>query len=375
MKFTAERATLLDVVSHLQKVVGSKTSMPVLEGILISAESGRLTLAAYNLEMGMKKEIYARCDEPGDIVINARLLGEILRKLNGIEVEIECNERLSCTIRSGEAEFNIMGMAAMDYPEMPSVAEGSKISVLGELFCDMVKGTIFAVAPEGGSRPILSGIQIKIEDGVMQFVAIDGHRLAKRKAKVNITENIEFIVMGRAVSEVMKLVDENTENIDILVGKRLISFNIDGYLFISRLLEGEYVNSDKLIPTEYKQRIFLKRQEIIDSVERISLLINDSLSTPLRFVFSEEGALISSTTSSGRAKENFALTLEGEAFEIGLNSRYLLDALKASDADNLIIRFNGLNAGVVIIDENQNNDDFLYLIMPMRMSSNVVSKN
>ena len=375
MKFTAERGLLLEAVTHLQKVVGSKTSMPVLEGILISAENGKLTLAAYNLEMGIKKEIYAKCDEQGDIVINARLLGDILRKLSGMQVEISANEKLSCTISCGEAEFNIMGMAAVDYPEMPSVAEGKKISIDSDIFADMVKGTIFSVAPEGGIRPILTGIQIKIENGILQFVAIDGHRLARRRAKVNIEENIEFIVQGKAVNELIKIADENTEKIDILVGKRLVSFNINGYLFITRLLEGEYVNSDKLIPEEYIQRVFLKRNEIIESVERISLLINDSLSTPLRFAFSEDNAIISSATSHGRAKENFTLRLEGEDFEIGLNSRYLLDALKSSDAERLIIRFNGLNSGVVIIDENEKNDDFLYLIMPMRMSSNVVSKD
>ena len=131
MIFSVERVKLLDAVSRLQRVVGSKTAMPVLEGILISAEQGKVTLIAYNLEMGMKKEIEAKCEEQGDIVINARLLADILRRMNGLQVEISADSKLSCHIRSGEATFDIMGMAATDFPEMPSVPEHDPIVLEG----------------------------------------------------------------------------------------------------------------------------------------------------------------------------------------------------------------------------------------------------
>ena len=143
MFFTVERAAFLEAVNKLQRVVGAKTSMPILEGILISAEQGKATLIAYNLEMGMKKEIYAKCDKPGDIVINARLLADILRRMNGLQVEIEADEKLNCHIKSGEATFDIMGMAATDFPEMPSVAEGENLSVDSSLLSEMIKTTIF----------------------------------------------------------------------------------------------------------------------------------------------------------------------------------------------------------------------------------------
>ena len=143
MKFRVARAEFLDAVLKMQKTVGSKSSMPVLEGILLSAEQGLLTLSSYNLEMGMKKEIYAKCDQEGDIVINARLLADILRRMNGLQVEISADNKLNCHIKSGEATFDIMGMAATDFPEMPSVAGNNTISVEGKLLNDMVKGTIF----------------------------------------------------------------------------------------------------------------------------------------------------------------------------------------------------------------------------------------
>ena len=367
MKIRLERSVLLDAVLKMQKTVGAKSSMPVLEGILLSAEKGLLTLSSYNLEMGMKKEMYAFCEEEGDIVINARLLADILRKLRGIDVEIESDDRLVCHIRSGEAVFDIMGMEANDFPEMPSLTEGENLNIDGEDFCEMVKGTIFAVSQIEGTRPILTGINISVKDGVLQFVAIDGYRLAIRRKKINIKNDIEFIIAGKALSEVVKLIDENTENIEIKVGKRLILFKISGFTFIARLLEGEFVNFEKIIPSEHSQQTTVVCDEMIDSVERVSLLINDSFSTPIRCAFSKDELIISCSTALGRAKEKMNIELSGNEFEMGLNSRYLLEALKACEHEKITFNFNGANAGVTITPADSDNNDMLYLIMPMRL--------
>lgn len=369
MIFSVERAKLLDAVSKLQRVVSSKSSMPVLEGILISAEQGKVTLASYNLEMGMKKEIYSRCEEEGDIVINARLLADILRRMNSIQVEIRADEKLLCRITGGEAVFDIMGMAAIDFPEMPSVADGSKITLSGETFSEMVKGTIFAVAQTEGSRPVLTGIDVSVNEGVLQFVAIDGYRLAIRRQKVDVAENIEFIASGRAIGEAVKLIGDETEEIDILVGKRLISFDIDGYIFISRLLEGEFVNYQKTIPSEHKQMVVVKTKEIIEIIERVSLLISDFQTSPIRCYFNENEVTFNCNTAMGRATERMEIDFEGESFEIGMNSRLLLDALKAIDDSFVKILFNGSNLGVVLRQPEEENNDYLYMVMPMRLKN------
>lgn len=367
MKFTVERSLLADAVSRLQKVVGGKTSMPVLEGILISAEQGKLTLAAYNLEMGMKKEIYAKCEEEGDIVIDAKILSDILRRMSGVQVTISADEKLMCHIVSGEATFEIMGMAATDFPEMPSVLDGTKFNIDGSTFCDMVKGTIFAVSQTEGTRPVLTGINISVKNGILQLVAIDGFRLAIRRQRVNVEKNIEFIATGRAVNEAVKLIDETVETVEITVGKRLVEFNINGYMFISRLLEGEFVNFEKIIPTEYTQKTVMNSTDLINTVERVSLLISDAFSTPVRCAFDDNDVTFTSATSMGRAKEKCQIELQGESFEIGINSRYFLDALKACDQGDIILRFNGINSGIVLISADEANKDFLYLIMPMRL--------
>ena len=367
MKISVERSSFSEAVTKLLRAVGSKSTMPILEGILISAEQGKLTLASYNLEMGMKKEIYCDCNQEGDIVINARLLADIIRKLAGQRVEIETDDKLMCHIKSDDTVFDIMGMAAGDFPEMPSVADGTKISIDSSVLCDMVKGTIFAVSQIEGSRPILTGINIAVEDGYLRFVAIDGYRLAIRKEKTDIKNDVNFVVSGKAVNEVVKLIEEVGEEVNIIIGSRLISFFVGGYLFISRLFEGEFVNYKKIVPEEFKQSVILDKSDFINSVDRVSLLINDAFSTPVRMTLEEDEAILSCATSIGRAKENFKIELDGTPFEIGLNSRYLTDALKACDEGKIILKFGGPNSAVTITSAEPGNDSFLYLIMPMRL--------
>lgn len=365
MIISVERSALLDAVTRLQRVVSSKTSMPVLEGILLSAEQGKVTLIAYNLEMGMRKEIYAKCDEAGDIVINARLLGDILRRMNAPQVVISSNEKLACNIKCGEATFDIMGMAAEDFPEMPTVGSDRTLKIDGSLLSEMVKGTFFATAQNEGAKPILTGINVTVKDSVMQFVAIDGYRLAIKRENVDISDDFSFILSGKAVSEAVKLIDENTEEVEMKVGENLISFNINGYDFISRLIEGEFVNYQKTIPSAHTQRVVVNTRELIDTIERVSLLISESFSTPVRCYFNELNVVFTCATSMGRAAETFNTQLEGDSFEIGLNSRYLLDALKAIGDEKVQILFNGANAGVLILPLEGNS--FTYMIMPMRL--------
>ena len=205
MKITVSKDSLSEAVFNLLRVVGVKSTMPVLEGILLSAKEGNLTLTAYNLEMGMKKEIFCNCEKPGEIVIKARLLSDILRRMGGSQIEIETDEKLMCHIKSDDTVFDIMGMEASDFPELPTVNEGADISIESKVLCEMVKGTIFAVSQVEGSRPIYTGLNISVENGIIQFVAIDGYRLAIRKEKTSIEKNVNFVVSGKAIREVVKL--------------------------------------------------------------------------------------------------------------------------------------------------------------------------
>ena len=364
MLFTTQRSELLEAVQNLSRIV-TKTSLPVLEGILISAEKGKITLVSYNLEMSMKKEIYANCDEEGDIVISARLLTEILRKSDGIQVTIEADERLMCHIRSGNAVFDIMGMSAEDFPETPSVPETDKISMSGGLLKEMVRGTLFAVATNEGSRPILTGLNIRIEDGIARFIGIDGRRMGIRKENINSNVNCNFVISGKAIGEAVKIVSNDEEKIDFYVTKKLVSFQIDGYTLVSRLLEGEFVNYEKAIPKEFLQTLRVKTKDIIDIIERISLVVNDRLTTPVRCSIGNPVSTFKCISAVGCATDTYETELSGPEFEIGINAQYLLDALRATETDEIKMSFKGGAEGFLI--EPTSDDSFIYMIMPMRL--------
>ncbi len=365
MIISVERNLLCEAVSNLSRVVSSKTASPVLEGILICTENGKITLSSYNLENGLTKEIDANIEKPGQIVISAKVLNNIIHSLNGETIKISVDDRLMCHIESGSAVFDIMGMAAVDFPELPTIAEGKKINITAGILKEMVRQTIFAVAPNEGTRPILTGIDFEIEDGSLKLVAIDGYRLAIRKEKIGINENLKFVVSGKAVSEIVKIVSNEDEPIELLIGRRHICFTVEGYSFISPLLDGDFIDYKKTIPADFAQKLCVKTRDIIEIIERISLIISDNFTTPVRCIVNEQETIFSCATSVGRATERAAIELEGLPFEIGLNSKYLLDALRACEYEKVNICFNGGSAAVVIMPEED--DTFTYMIMPMRL--------
>ena len=365
MNFSVNREALCEVVSHLSRAVSSKTSIPVLEGILISAEQGSITLISYNLEMGMTKVLEAQVETSGDIVINARLLGDMLRRMDGEIVKIEVDDRQMCHISSGSAVFDIMGMLASDFPEMPTMPESKSIQLPGELLKAIVRQTIFAIAPTEGTRPILTGINFVIEEKELRMVAIDGYRLAIRKEAVDCNENLNFVVAGKALGEAVRIITEEDETVTMKVGSRHIGFEINGYVLISRLLDGEFIDYKRTIPSQFKQTVRLQTRQIIDIIERISLIINDSFSTPVRCIVSAEQIVFSCATAVGRATESCQVQMQGPDFEIGINSRYLLEALRATESDEITVHFND-GTGPVVLCPNEG-DAFIYMIMPMRL--------
>ena len=366
MKITVDKNELLETVANLSRAVLNRAAIPVLEGILLSAENGILTMMAYNLEIGMTKKLNIKTEREGDIVLNARLFLEILRKLNGNSVTIEVDEKMTCHIKSGDTNFDIVGMESEDFPEMPSVAEHKKITVSSEVLKKMVRTTSFAAAQNENTRPVLTGIKFEIKNGNLTLVAIDGNRLAVRHGLIKYGDDMEFIVSGRAISEAVKTIGEEDEDISIRVGLKHISFEVAGYFTISRLLDGEYIDYKRSIPNTCQNKMNIETKIFMDIVDRVALIINDQIKTPIRMLFADGKIEFTSVSSIGRAKEILENDFSGPNFEIGFNSRYILEALKATETENIEVCFNGPSSAAVI--KPVDNDEFLYLVMPMRLS-------
>ena len=368
MRFTVDRIKLCDAAINLSRAVSTKATFPILEGIYLKAEKNTLNMMAYNLEMGMKKQIEINCVEEGEIVLNARLLCEILRKLSDDKAVIEVDERMFCKIKSGSAVFDIMGMSASEFPEMPTIEESEKIEFPSELLKDLVRTTIFSIATAEMQKPVYTGLFFDIEDDQVSVIGVDGYRLAVRKEKIHLGKNIKFVISAKTIGEAVKIIRDDEESINIYVGRRHVSIEVDGYTIISRKIEGgDFINYRKILPSSFSTSVSVNTKDLISIIERITLIINDFIKSPIRCKLEQEKIIFSCSTAIGRATDNYHAVIKGEEFEIGINGRYLIEALKATESDEVTLNFNGPFASVIILPKN--GDNFIYMIMPIRIKA------
>lgn len=366
MKLVCETQKLSEICSNVQRAVSSKSSIPAIEGILLQAEENSLTLTGYDLEVGIITTIEARVEERGSVILNAKILCDILRSLPFETVRIEVDERLTCRIKSGDAEFSLIGISAAEYPELPSVESGFPIVVDGELLKDMIRKTIFATA-ENDVKVVHTGVRFEIRDKKIRLVAVDGFRLAIRNEEIDYEgEEKFFVAPKKTLNEVVKLTNGD-ESVSMNVGKRFIVFEIGNYRIVSRLLEGEFLNYQAAISGNITAKIRVNTRMLINSIERTSLIITDRAKSPIRCIFDNELIRISSTTALGTASDKLPCIGSGDKMEIGFNNRYLLDALRVCDADEVEVRLSSPILPILITPTE--GDNFLFLVLPVRLKT------
>jgi len=367
MKITCNTQNLLEAVLNVQHAVSSKSCLTALEGILMKTEKNKnmVTLCGYDLELGITTQIEASVEEEGGIVLGAKIISDIIRRAPDDKITISTDEKLIATISSGNSKFSIIGIQKEDYPELPEIDSHSQIKLNSNTLKSMIRQTIFAVA-DTDEKPINTGTLFDIKDGEINLVSVDGYRLAKRTEKISSKETkIKFVVPGKTLSEILKLIPDNDEEIKISVGKKHIIVTNEKYCIISRLLEGDFLDYSSAIPTEKTTQLTIKTKEFIESVERASLVITDRLKSPIRCIFSNNQAKISCITALGRANDEFPISTEGKDLEIGFNNKYLLDALKNTDTDQIRVHVNGPLSPFKILPAE--GEAFVFLVLPVRL--------
>ena len=369
MKFYCEKYLLMNAITIASRAVASKSAIASLEGLLIEAAEN-IKVSGYDLKTGITTNFTADITEKGSIVLNARLFGEIVRKLPDDIVKIEINENYMAKIECGMSEFEIIGFSATDYPELPQFEHQDSISLPEKTIKNMISQTNFAVS-DNESRPIHTGALFEVEDNVLTIVAVDGYRLALRREVLENTANkkFSFVVPGAALNEVEKITGDNNDSATIALGSKHIVFTIKDTVLISRRLEGEFLNYKNSIPQTSKYTVNVEKRAIVDSVDRVSLIINDKLKSPVRCIFGTNILKMSAVTAIGRANDECVTKGDGEELEIGFNNRYLLEALKAAPAEDICIQ---LTSGIspCIITPTDNGRNFLYMILPVRLKAN-----
>ena len=366
MKISCLRTDLQSAVSIVSRAVATKSTIPAMEGVLIKAYSDKLNISGYNLEIGITTEIEATIAEEGEIVISAKLFLDIVRNLPEEILTVETDDKLTVYINCGDADYKIMGMSSMEYPDLPTFEQTDAITLGSKTLREMIRQTVYATS-ENMAKPIYTGSLFEIENSVLTIVAIDGYRMAIRRENVESQSSTSFVVPGKTQLEILKLLSDDEEPVDIIIGQRHITFKVKNYRVISRLLEGIFIDYKSTIPQTEKTEVVINTRRLINSVERMSLMNNDRMQSPVRCKFLSDQIKFSCASAVGSANDSIRIPIIGEQVEIGFNNRYMLDALKNTDCDEVKIVLNGTISPIVI--KPVQGDSFLFIVVPMRLAN------
>ncbi len=368
MNIVCDKSTLSNAIDGVSKAVTMRSSIPVLEGILLKAEGFQLTLTGYDLEMGITKTIEANVRETGEIVLNAKLLSDMIHRMPAGDVTITVEDNGKTLIRGGVAEFEIQSMSASDFPDLPTaVADQHTLIMKAGMMKEIIGHTLYAVSQDD-KKPAHTGELFEITPNKLTVVALDGYRLAIVERPVIATKEIRIIIPSKTMNEVNRLLpaDEN-EDVYLFANRRYVVFKTNGYTILSRLIEGEFLNYRNVIPNGSRTQVVVDCKDFIDTIERASLIITERLKNPLRVLFEDGHVTVRCQTNLGRVVDEFNAKTEGETVEIGFNNRYLLDALRYADTDQVRFEISGPLSPVKVLPVE--GEDFIYLVLPVRFKN------
>ena len=368
MRFTCEKSMLVTGLNIAGRTVAQKSSLSVIEGILCKAGHG-LSLTGYNMETAITYEIEAEVSDPGQCILPAKLFGDIIRRLPEGPVTVVVSEDYKVSIRAGYASFTISAESAEDYPELPDVNSGRPIRIPQNRLKELISGTIFAVSENQG-RPIHTGVKFEVTDTSITTVAVDGFRLARRTyhPEEPTSREMNFVVPAQGLKEVEKIVTDSEDNAAFTLGTKHILFQIGNATLVCRLLEGDFLDWRRVVPSNCPIKLVANVGELASSVERVGLIVSEKYKSPVRCVFSRNELLMRTNTTIGAAEDKCSIAGDGKELEIGFNVRYLADALKVVPSEEVTLELtNGLSPIVLTpVDEKY---DFAYMVLPVRIKN------
>ncbi|PRR80358.1 DNA polymerase III subunit beta [Clostridium liquoris] len=367
MKITCEKNILQDAISIAQKAVTGKSTMQILQGILINAKNNSVIFTGSDIDLSIETKIKADVSEEGSIVVDAKLFGEIIRKLPNDIIEISTGNDNTIEIICQKSRFSLVHMNPSDFPELTNINENSMFSIPEKILKSMIKSTIFATAQEE-TRPILTGVLFEIKDKKFNLVALDGYRLAVRSEYIDSDNSINAVIPGKTLNEVAKILEDGDSNVNITFTPNHILFSIGETKIISRLLEGEFIRYNSIIPEEYNLKVTVKRTELLNCIERASLMGKEGNTSLIKLNIEEENMIITSNSQLGMVREEVSIILQGQPLQIAFNSKYLIDALKIMEEEEIVMELSSSVSPCVI--KNKEQDNCTYLVLPVRLLNN-----
>lgn len=366
MKFSCNNTDLLDAVMAAQKASSSNTSFPILETLFIEADQS-IKITGNNLEIAIECLMEGNVYEKGQIAVNAKIICEIVRRMPEGTIYIETSGENNVNIRCGELDFNIIGLPGEDFPKIPEVDFIQSFELQADLLNALVKKTSFAVA-QNDIKPILTGIKMEITEHEIKCIAVDGYRLAINKAVSEETLPVcECIIPGKSLAEFCKIAASGKAAITVRLADKNILFEMENCRFFARLLEGEFVNYQNILPKEYKYTAKVNVSDFLKSIDRAALLAeSDGSKTPVKIIYETDKLTVLCNTQKGNVKDILNVEAEGsEVFEVGYNCRFLMDALKAADCEFVTLEIMG-NINPTVIKPVED-DSFTFIVVPVRL--------
>ncbi len=367
MEFFCEKSLLLDGINAASKAVSSKSTILAIEGILISSlGSNKISLVGYDLEIGIECNVEADIIKGGSAVINAKIFSDIIRKMPNGTIKITIDEKNITNIKCKSTEFDIVALSADDFPSLPTIEGGKTINIKANVLKSMIKQTLFSIS-QSDTKPVHTGSLFEVTKEQIKIVAVDGYRLAIRKEKWLNDYEASFVVPGKTLGEILKIIKDDDESlVTMTITRKHILFEIEEITLVSRLLEGEFLNYNNAIPTEEVYNLKINKRELLDCVERASLVINEKVKSPIKIKITREKLLLSCASTMGKVTDEIAIENKvDDEMEIGFNNKYLMDALKASEEEEVRISFKSPLSPCVIT--KQDGDECLFLILPVRL--------
>ena len=352
---------LLSLINISLRAISLKNNTSILEGILFIVKDNQLTLKSTDLELAIETSTECKVEKEGEVLLNASMISNIVRKLPNDEVYIKV-DREKVFIQSENAKFNIIAMDIYSYPEFPTFENKVDFYVQENLLKLATKHTIFAAAIDD-YRIVLNGVDVEIENKNVDFVALDGHRIAKRSFKIEEDIEKKVIIPPRALNEISKIVPEGAVvGISLVRGSAIFTF--ENTIFSTRVIDGEYLNYKALFSYEHKTKIIVSRRDLINAIERANIIYKAEKGDLVTFTIDDNSILVEGSSEIGDLKDIIDIKKEGDNLKIAFNSKYVLEGLKTIEQDFVEITFNG-RAGACIIRPEDENIDYTYLVLPV----------
>ena len=366
MKFICNKDQLLNAINIVSKAVNPRTTLPILECILIQATSDGIHLTANDLEMGIASApIPAKVDKEGQVALDAKLFGDIIRRVSGDEVHVEEEENQSILLTCGTSRYQLMGQKAEEFPALPEVEKNQTVIVKEQDLKAMIQETIFSVSMDE-SKPVLSGELMEGKDGFLSLVAVDGYRISYKKSQAQTGDSqIRAIIPAKTLREIAKIVKDSQDETKIYFTEKQVLFDIEGNRVVSRLIEGEYIKYEQTFSSDYKTKIVANRSDLIAALERATLVSRDARKVPVKFEITNGKLTLSASSEIGTAREEVYLNTEGNDLLIAFNPRYCIEALRAIEDEEVAIYFQSSLSPCILKAEE--GDSYKYLILPLRL--------